>query len=1229
MNLSNRFCQKLLPVIGICALLAACNSSQEVPFPEKDLGYAQPVSAPLLFNKPTKIKWKIAREGGVKPVLKKLDIAASAAATFDTNLFRPFLKAPEEVSFDINSIPEKKIDLSALPSKKLQFKTTLLPAIPAVTALKPVLQKNRSISVSDFGQAQGLPASFVTYLHKEKDGLMLVGSKVGLFSYDGQEIKTLLRDLGSGSIIGGVAKDRQGRFWYIKNDNTLGVIDPKKGTSAVSSMLGGYQNNLTNMTLDQHGNIWLYNQLDRAVSIIDPETGTYRNLSVKNGLADTTAFQVMEDLQKNIWISGGNKGITLINPEKGTIKYIKKENGLSSDTLTAITEDKNGHIWVASAKSGLNEIDLKAGKIKHYQQAQGVTPQYKFHLFFDSKDYLWVAGQGEALVLDLMHNQYKSLLAKDGLNGGNLLSIAEDLQGRIWLGGNQGLNIVDQTGASTHLFGNTQVISIMQDVTGDIWIATDKGLKVVDPEKNQIRSFTKANGLGDNFVQSFSNRHGKMWVTSDGGLDIIDPVRKTLEHTGKAEGLVNDTVYSVFPDNAGNTWITGPSTGISLIDSAKKMILHTDRSLGLSDNTILDVKEDDKGRIWFANNTKGVDVLDPSTNIIQNLNNQPGLQDVCSKVILKDPYGRMWISSDKGIYVVDNTLSTITPITTKEGLTSNRVLSLLQYKDKVLAATDRAVQIITAPIPPYAQVPNKGDTTWKIETLRKSVSLIRATLNAWATDGITKDGHFFWGDLGMFIIPEFKAETDSFPTYITGLNIMAAQQVFIDKHIPDFNDTLWTADSFYLRGQKPLYTGYASIPGLSWDSVAGPYNMPVNLVIPYTSNYLQFQYAQANAGRRDTTWYTYTLEGIDKKWSAPTASTTSENYLNLPPGHYTFKVSSRGLDGRWSVPATFSFTIAPPWYKTWWAYLIFILLGIGVLRTYIVYRSRMLQKENRVLEEKVTHRTAQLQKSLEDLKATQTQLIQSEKMASLGELTAGIAHEIQNPLNFINNFSEVNTELIEEMEQEIQKGNLSEVQALAKDIKENEQKITFHGKRADGIVKGMLQHSRNNSGAKEPTNVNTLADEYLRLAYHGLRAKDKSFNATMQTDFDEHIGTINIVAQDIGRVILNLITNAFYAVTDKKKKGIEGYVPTVYVGTKRTQDKIIITVRDNGMGIPQKVIDKIFQPFFSTKPTGEGTGLGLSMSYDIVTKVHHGELLVSTVEGESAEFKVVLPIQQS
>jgi len=280
----------------------------------------------------------------------------------------------------------------------------------------------------------------------------------------------------------------------------------------------------------------------------------------------------------------------------------------------------------------------------------------------------------------------------------------------------------------------------------------------------------------------------------------------------------------------------------------------------------------------------------------------------------------------------------------------------------------------------------------------------------------------------------------------------------------------------------------------------------------------------------------------------------------------------------------------------------------------ILYRNNKKEKKAKIV----------LEKTLEELKSAQSQLIQSEKMASLGELTAGIAHEIQNPLNFVNNFSEVNSELISELVDEVDKGNFEGIKSLAKDIKENEQKISHHGKRADAIVKGMLQHSRTSSGQKEPTDINALCDEYLRLAYHGLRAKDKTFNAKFETEFDTTLPKVNVVPQEIGRVILNLISNAFYAVDEKKKKSGDGYEPIVTVSTKKNNGKLEVRVKDNGSGIPDSIKEKIFQPFFTTKPTGQGTGLGLSLSYDIV-KAHGGELKVEMKEGEGTGFIILLP----
>jgi two-component system, NtrC family, sensor kinase len=278
----------------------------------------------------------------------------------------------------------------------------------------------------------------------------------------------------------------------------------------------------------------------------------------------------------------------------------------------------------------------------------------------------------------------------------------------------------------------------------------------------------------------------------------------------------------------------------------------------------------------------------------------------------------------------------------------------------------------------------------------------------------------------------------------------------------------------------------------------------------------------------------------------------------------------------------------------------------------------------RFLEKKKMNDT--LNETLKNLKDTQKQLVHSEKMASLGELTAGIAHEIQNPLNFVNNYSELSVELIDELSSELENGDIEEAKFLKENVKKNLEKIAHHGKRAEGIVKGMLQHSRSSTGIKEATDINVLCDEFLRLAYHGLRAKDKTFNASMDTNFDASLEKVEVVPQEIGRVILNLITNAFYAVNERKIKEGEGFEPRIIVSTKKDSDKILISVSDNGFGIPDSIKDKIFQPFFTTKPTGQGTGLGLSMSFDIVTKGHGGELILESKTGVGTTFTCVLPL---
>jgi signal transduction histidine kinase/ligand-binding sensor domain-containing protein len=1206
--------------------LQGCGSNQSgITFPYETETQHQPVSQPLKLGKEKKLNWHVVRSGGIKPDVKKLDIESLPALPYDSTGYKPITKAPSITHFDFNSLPSSTADISKIESQTFVFKTYLLTPGAAVKA-NPITQKaGTTISISEIGVAQGLAEKKVYGIIKDRNGFIWIANEKGIYRYDGENMQLFApyRTVG-------LAEDNEGRIWYI-NTSYIGFIDLRKGLITASPIIHTVDPQLPKMIVDEKGSIWLSRISSGGVVIINPSTLTYKDLKSIPSIANEKVWAEYEDAKKNIWITGTN-GVYIIDQAANKIIHLGKNNGLGSDTTSAITKGDNGKIWIACKNSGVSAVDIDAGTITSYN-AQGIHNVFAYRLLSDDKGRIWIATNTGLTILDPVKNRLKYFVDKDGISEDFTLDLLKDEKDRVWVATySSGLNIIEQGAEMTLPDGTKSLSALMEDSKGRIWIgagSSNDGIVILDLDKKLIRHLKKEQGLSDDWIQAFLEVGDKVWFTTNvGGFEMVDPIHKTISHIGKKQGLTSDSLYSVIKDPHGNIWFTGPALGLDMIDSAWQTISHTAIVDGLSDRNIVDIKADMQGRIWIANYSKGIDIIDPKKGTIQNLAQGRGLSDSCYRLMLPDSSGRMWIGTDKGIYIADLETNTLTTITTKEGLSDNYINALGMYKGSVIAGTYHKVNIITPPANFKINSFSSKDTSWKIGLLAGSEGLNNVG-NVWSTNIITRDGKYLWADLGMTIINQIKEKNDSAPsTHITAIKDMNESLSFTNLAPLNEKDTLWNDEKFFVKGQQ-LPLAYTQQHAFSWDSVYGPYSLPANLQIPHDQNYLQFQFAQANLGVKDAALYSYILEGIDKKWSDPSSATTTENYLNLPAGNYKFRVRSKFSNGRWSEPAEFSFAIIPPWWKTWWAYTIYALLFFGAIGGFIQYRSKKLKKENRILEEKVEHRTNQLKQSLEELKSTQNQLIQSEKMASLGELTAGIAHEIQNPLNFVNNFSDLSVELAGELKEalnsiEIDAAKKQDIDAIVDDIVQNQQKINFHGKRADAIVKGMLQHSRSNSGSKELTDINNLCDEYFRLSYHGLRAKDKSFNAKMINEFDPNVGKLNVVPQDLGRVILNLITNAFYSVTEKKKLNIEGYDPTVWVSTKKINGKTEIHVKDNGMGVPQKVIDKIFQPFFTTKPVGQGTGLGLSLSYDIV-KAHGGELKVETKEGEGAEFIIQLP----
>jgi signal transduction histidine kinase/ligand-binding sensor domain-containing protein len=1201
----------LFTAVSLLLIVACKNSVHEIPFPADETGFSQPVAQPVQFSAAKKIKWpeKISH---FKLQRRKFDFARLPARIFDSTGFIPFSKSPETVPFHMDSLKETLFNYDKLPTKRLKSETSILEQ-PKLIKVHLHLVNSALGLLYEFGEP--LIGESVTCLFKDKTGFLWIATRQGLYRYDGENLAFII----SGSIAHDVftmTEDRYGRIWVGSQGNGIIVLDERAGIfNHLTISQGLASNDVGEMLIDRTGRVWVSEsarEFAKGVEIIDEDSLTIKHVGPAEGLSSKYTYGMMQDNQDNIWIASWDAGINIFDLQNGKIKYLDKTHGLSTNAVIGILQDKMNKIWISGVGGEINSVDLQQGIITHYYAEQGLKKDRKFELLSDHKGLIWIGTNGNGSgapgkgieILDTLKGALKVISTASGIRSNTIKGFVGDSHGQIWIATAGGLNMVKNDDNIEHV-GKSEISSLLEDHLGKIWIGTgNEGIEILDMSSNWVKSLNTQHGLSSDTVQNIIEVNGKIWISSTGGIDMIDSARRSLKHLGMDQGLTTDSLGNVFIDKAGRLWIAlfQAPYGIDLLDPDKGTIQHLGKDQGLEPGLIMDIRQDHAGMIWIAFYSGAIAMIDPVNGTISYLSNaiMPGGNSI--KILHPDQQGNMWIGISQGIYIINSTHDSLIKFTTNEGLISNNIISLNQYDGHIYAGTDGGLTIITYPS-------FLSQRTWQVESFGKDQGISKL-VNSYASDCITKKGQFLWGDLGITILNSPEKNKSVQEIYITGLDVFNQPQYFTGK---------------------PANVLHSHPENAEWDSVTIPYNIPVNLRLPYDNNNLQFHFVQAHLGSQDTTLYRYILEGTDKKWSEVSLNSFSQNYSNLPAGDFIFKVSAKERKGSWATPADFKFSIMSPWWATWWAYALFAFLFIAIIMGFVNYRARTLRRENRILEERVTQRTNELkgekekvETTLAELKSTQSQLIQSEKMASLGELTAGIAHEIQNPLNFVNNFSEINAELIDEMGKEIDKGNLMDVKTIAMDIKENEQKIVHHGKRADAIVKGMLQHSRASTGQKEHTDINALADEYLRLSYHGLRAKDKSFNATLQTDFDPTIGKTNIIPQDIGRVLLNLYNNAFYAVQEKKKKLPEGYEPIVSIRTRKMADKIEIGVRDNGNGIPQKVIDKIFLPFFTTKPTGQGTGLGLSMSYDIV-KAHGGEIRVDTREGEFTEFVVQIP----
>ncbi len=991
-----------------------------------------------------------------------------------------------------------------------------------------------------------------------------------------------------------------------------------------------YDDDIRSLYVDKQGTLWagtgfvFYGSSPGALSRYNPDTDSFTNYRY-NPDGKSSVRGLLEDSKGNFWV-GTDNGLFKMNREAGTFQRMTNDPtqpfapGTNTNTYPAtysIHEDHKGGLWIGTIGDPNYHTHLlrydTATKKSQVFPIQSVAWQV-----FESNDgTFWVAGAGESgkiLKIKPKPKPYTLFTVSPFQAAFNQSALSKELTAGIV---DSPINMVIDPDTKNYWFQLTIFSANSNDDFSGV-------LANYDP-KNRKTSFhhlpeVKLDSTfwsGPNIRGLLVDKAGTLWGSygiSGEGIFNYDPVSRSVkQYLRDPDDSTSYEVLTLMMDSREDIWVATLLNGLYRINPTTGNIIpyhFNGNGFGEIDTPVA-LMEDKEGMIWVAGQfmyegLPFIVIIDPRTNTMKKLSMKvqqiPGFfvatmaqSPLTGKVVFTFP------PPTSGIALYDPEKDHFEFVNTDSGFPFQTPAGVVCDKEGVFWIADSQSQTFVR----FSDFENDF-------VFQESGS----TYAGWRSGLLGSNGHvYFTADNGWIDIDPSKIKPE-ISSQVSGVHLV----------------------DLYVLGEKQKPMSSSTLPKPLW--------ILNELFLPSSAETFGFRFSDFDF-QNTNPQFQYRLFPYETLWKN-SGNTPIANYYKVPSGEYRFEVRPVNLGAfDEKLVTSIKVVILPPWWKTWWAYSAYALLFLGgVFSVDRFQRRRLLAKATAEAREKELKQAREIEKAYTELKATQSQLIQSEKMASLGELTAGIAHEIQNPMNFVNNFSEVNSELIAEMKEELTKGNIEEAKNIADDIDENEKKIIFHGKRADGIVKGMLQHSRSSSGVKELTDINVLADEYLRLAYHGLRAKDKSFNATMKTDFDETIGNINVVPQDIGRVILNLITNAFYAVTERKKltdlegfknlPGFTPYEPTVSVSTKKEGNKVLISVKDNGNGIPQKILDKIFQPFFTTKPTGQGTGLGLSMSYDIVTKAHHGEIKVKTLsaeaaaqagkEGEGTEFIVVLPL---
>ncbi len=869
-----------------------------------------------------------------------------------------------------------------------------------------------------FSNIPALASNRVISLIEDKKGNMWFSSEVpGLFKYDGKKFVRLTDEKRvMSSYIRTILQDHSGNIWVGTHESGLFKYDGKNFTQYTMKQ-GLSSNKVTKIIEDKKGNIWI--GTDQGLNKFDGER--FSQYTIQSGLPDNSIRSLLEDKKGNLWIGTDSAGAIKYDGHQ-FINFTKKE-GMSSNTIATLLEDNMGNIWMGT--EGAGAIKFNGKEFTYYNEQQGFPNKEVRCMLQDRSGNIWFGNYGSLTKLNGI--PFTHFTDKEGLLFNQNWSILEDKKGNIWIGSTAGLCKYDGHQFTYYTRKNGlplqgTVRSLFEDHKGTIWVGFgDGGGGFAKFDGKQFMYFKDPISNKGNSVQDLmEDRHGNMWFANyESGVYKFDGKHLTIFTT--KQGLPSNSTNSLTEDRNGNIWICTSNAGVGKYDG--KQFTTYNKKDGLPGNNVWTSIKDRAGNLWFGTEA-GAARYDGK--YFTSFTDKEGMAGNYPLTTTEDHEGNLWFITRTGLNKLPKEKahqSYLEVKTTKSGIDENLTLfNNFEYADGFLGMGGQSGKTILTD--------SKG-VIWACSNDRVSVF-------------------------------NTKNQSKNIEPPKTRLTAISLYEEPIDWNaIAENNDS-----SFVLANGVNIKAGK-----IKFDSIVKWHALPANLSLPYNINYLTFHFTGITMYQPGKVKYQYKLDGNDVNWSG-LSSNNKTSYSNLSPGKYTFRVKAMNSQGQWSNEFTYNFKVRPPWWTTWWAYTLYVLLTIFIVTSYVRYRSRILLKENAKLEAKVEKRTAELNQSILNLKVTQQQLVQSEKMASLGELTAGIAHEIQNPLNFVNNFSEVNQELLAEMKDEMEKGNIADAKEIANDVIANEEKINHHGKRASGIVKGMLEHSRGSIGARELTDIN-------------------------------------------------------------------------------------------------------------------------------------------------------------